>query len=64
MSAKIRTLAAAVLTAAGLAAAAPVAVPAVAASVSWGAKPAVVQQHAVVADTWTGPRIPARDTWT
>ena len=62
MSTKVRALAAEFLIVAGLAAAAPVAVPAVTAAVSWGAKPAVTQQHAVTAATWT--RAPARDTWT
>ena len=62
MSVKIRTLAAEFLVVAGLAAAAPVAVPAVTAAVSWGSPPAATQQHAVTAATWT--RVPARDTWT
>ena len=64
MSAKVRSAAIALLVAAGLASAAPAAVPAIAASVSWGAKPAAVQHHVVARDTWTSPVKPARDTWT
>jgi hypothetical protein len=62
MSKARRLVIAALIAIGAMTAAAPVAAPAAVASVSWGTRPAVTQQHAVVADTWT-KRSAARDTW-